>query len=156
MSGLLAILILVGAQSEKTHPGFERLKKLAGDWEMKGVDGVAIRYRVTAGGSAVLETFFPESDDEMVSLYTMEDGKLKMTHYCTHGNQPTLREEKSGEKSIRMVCDGKVGGAKSHDDLHMHALTVTFVDDNHLCHEWTSVGGGKEHEVTKFEFTRKK
>ena len=42
----------------------DRLKALAGDWSAEGLDGnsapgARMRYEVTAGGSAVLETLFP-------------------------------------------------------------------------------------------------
>src|SRR5438309_5279140 len=65
------------------HPGFEKIKALAGEWEAKGTGehSGTVSYKVTAGGSAVLETLFGGSDHEMVTLYYLEGGDLAMTHY---------------------------------------------------------------------------
>ena len=74
---------------------FEQLKQLDGKWEGSvGMGGKAEKieatYHVTAGGSAVVETLFPGTPHEMVSVYTDNGGKLSMTHYCMMGNQPKM------------------------------------------------------------------
>ena len=53
---------------------FERMKQLVGVWEGTsdmGKEGekVRVEYRLTAGGSALVETLFPGSAEEMVSVY---------------------------------------------------------------------------------------
>src|SRR6185369_11800489 len=55
-------------------PAFERMKQLVGTWEGTsdmGKEGekVRVEYRLTAGGSALVETLFPGSGEEMVSVY---------------------------------------------------------------------------------------
>ena len=42
--------------------------------------------RVTAGGSAILETTAAGTPMEMISRYRYRGGKLFMTHYCMLGN----------------------------------------------------------------------
>src|SRR5262245_31283078 len=76
-----------------TNAGLEKMKKLAGTWLMSDKDGkptdqIASIIKVTAGGSAVLETIFPGQPHEMVSVYTVDGSDLIMTHYCVLGNQP--------------------------------------------------------------------
>src|SRR5579884_1372977 len=81
-----------------THPGFERLKKLASTWVMADADGkptdqVVSVIRVTAGGSAVHETLFPGQRHEMISVYHLDGADLVMTHYCMLGNQPHMKAD---------------------------------------------------------------
>ena len=57
-----------------THPGLERMKKLAGTWveadkDGKPTDKVVSVVKVTAAGSAVHETMLPGQPMEMVSVY---------------------------------------------------------------------------------------
>src|SRR5215471_12586124 len=70
-----------------SHPTLEKLKKLAGTWveadkDGKPTDKVVSVVKVSAGGSAVQETFFPGQPMEMVSVYHLDKGDLVMTHYC--------------------------------------------------------------------------
>ena len=52
---------------------------------------VRVEYRLTAGGSALVETLFPgASRGQMVSMYYDRKGKLAMTHYCMLRNQPGM------------------------------------------------------------------
>jgi hypothetical protein len=69
------------AQAAKDQPApyssskeFERMKLLVGQWEGTsdmGKEGekVRVEYRLTAGGSALVETLFPGSGEEMASVY---------------------------------------------------------------------------------------
>ena len=44
---------------------------------------------------------------------------------------------------------------KSDKDMHMHSLTLTFVDDQHVKQEWQSYKDGKPTETTAFTLKRK-
>jgi len=137
-----------GAKKAASHPGLERLKKLAGTWvaadkDGKPTDQVVSVIRVTAAGSAVHETLFPGQPHEMVSLYHRDGADLVMTHYCSLGNQPRMKADPhSPANQIRWLFAGgtNLDPAK---DKHMHEGTITFVDDDHL--EWSGVcwEGGK-------------
>jgi hypothetical protein len=126
----------------KSNPKIDRLKKLAGEWSA-GEAGT-VTYRLTAGGSAVVESMFPGSPHEMLTIYTAEGDEVKLTHYCMLGNQPGMRT-KGGAAGDSLVfeCDGKVGNAASHDEQHMHAVTITFVDADHVKEVWSTFEGGK-------------
>jgi hypothetical protein len=125
------------AKSAPTHPGLERIKKLAGTWVEADKDGkptekVVSVVRVIAGGSAVQETQFPGQPMEMMSVYHTDGNDLVMTHYCVLGNQPRMKADpKSPANQIRWTFAGgtNLDPAK---DTHMHAATVTFVDDDHI------------------------
>jgi len=120
-----------------TNAGLEKMKKLAGTWlttdkDGKATDQVASIIKVTAGGSAVHETLFPGQAHEMVSIYTVDGPDLVMTHYCVLGNQPRMKADpKSPADQIRFQF---AGGANldTKKDKHMHAATLTIVDDDHI------------------------
>src|SRR4051794_18765367 len=71
----------------------DRVKSLAGTWEMVRHDGTkdTVVYQVSSNGSAVREVMFPGSKQEMTNMYTMDGSDLLMTHYCAMGNQPHMR-----------------------------------------------------------------
>ena len=133
-------------------PGrLEPFKALAGSWEAVGGSAVGSRnsYRVTAGGSAVLETVFEGSDHEMVTLYHEDRGDLVLTHYCAAGNQPTMRALRDGDpKRIRFACVG--GRNMKESDGHMHRAEWTFIDADHVRSEWTFVRDGKPEADAPF------
>lgn len=85
--------------------------------------------KVTAGRSAVHETFFPGQPMEMVSIYHMSNGDLVMTHYCVLGNQPRMKADpKSPANQIRWTFAGgtNLDPAK---DTHIHAATGRNASD---------------------------
>jgi len=135
---------------------FDKLKAMAGDWTMSGGDGaVAASYKVTGAGSAVVETLFPGSAQEMVTIYTMNKGDIVLTHYCSMGNQPRMRSAKGGDAAaIAFRFDGGDNVAAGKD-AHMHDLEVSFVDADHVKAAWHLDSGGKESEVKNFDLVRK-
>ena len=138
--------------------GYERMKQLIGVWEgtsNMGEEGQPIRveYRLTAGGSAIVETLFPGTSEEMVSVYHDNKGKLSMTHYCMLQNQPHMKLRKAGADTLDFVF-AKGSGIDPKKDAHMHALTISFVGKDHIVQNWTSYENGKEKEVTKLNLSR--
>jgi hypothetical protein len=120
-----------------TNAGLEKMKKLAGTWLAadtagKPTDQVMSIIKVTAGGSAVHETLFPGQPHEMVSIYTADGADLVMTHYCVLGNQPRMKADpKSPANQIRFQFAGG-SNLDPKKDKHMHAATLTIVDDSHI------------------------
>ncbi len=139
----------------------DRLKALAGEWvDVDGTmgmkDQVAVTYRVTGAGSAVVETDFPGTAHEMVTVYHRDGDDLVLTHYCAAGNQPRMRAKKVAGDVISFDFDGgtNLDPAK---DLHMHSLRIELVSPDELRAEWTSWAGGKPGDhVAKFHLKRKK
>jgi hypothetical protein len=120
-----------------TNSGLEKMKKLAGTWlaadkDGKPTDQVVSIIKVTAGGSAVHETLFPGQPHEMVSIYTVEGPDLVMTHYCVLGNQPRMKADP--KSPANQICFQFSGGSNldPKKDKHMHAATLTIVDDSHI------------------------
>ena len=144
------------------HSSFDRIKVLSGEWEVTpgpgghGQHGATVTYQVTAAGSAVQETLFGGTDHEMITLFYVEDGKLALTHYCMLQNRPLMREEKSSNPAqIVLVCP-KTENAKIETEDHMHQVTYTFIDADHIKADWVLFKGGKSDSTHSFEMTWKK
>ena len=159
MKTILTVLALALAfQGEKkSNPQFEKLKKLEGSWESADKEHpVAITYRPGSSGTVVVETISMGNHGDMITVYHPEGDGLAMTHYCAMGNQPHMKAEKeSTAGAIKFVCCGGSNFACASDQ-HMHSLVLTFVDADHLKHDWTLYAGGKEAGVHTFNLVRKK
>jgi len=137
---------------------YERMKGVVGAWEgtsNMGKEGQPIRveYRLTAGGSAIVETLFPGTPEEMISVYYDSNGKLSMTHYCMLRNQPLMKLLKAGADRLDFTFSGGSNIDKKKD-AHMHALTILFVDKDHIVQNWSYFEGGKEKSVTRLDLSR--
>ncbi len=139
---------------------FEQLTALVGQWEGKrpaldGEETITVDYKLTAKGTALVERLFPGTPKEMVSVYTEDGPEVIMTHYCMLGNQPRMRTNgKSKPNGITFTyIDGT--GMRSTHDLHMHELTITFLDKDHITHQWTLFDKGQKKVIETFLFTRK-
>jgi hypothetical protein len=137
---------------------FERMKQLVGAWEgtsNMGKEGkkVRVEYRLTAGGSALVETLFPGSDEEMISVYHDRKGKLAMTHYCMFHNQPRMTLRKADAQTIELGF-AKLNDINPAKETHMHSLSITFTDHDHIVQKWTMFEKGKAKEVVTFNLTR--
>jgi hypothetical protein len=138
------------------NPAFDQFKKLAGEWVGKGHDGeeMHVTYKVTAGGSAVVETIMPGGPHEMVTVIHPDGADLILTHYCMLGNQPQMRAtgldgNKVAFKFVRAT------NLKSDKDMHMHDATYTFVDADTLKSEWSHYVDGKNAGQMAMEMKRK-
>ncbi|HKB15521.1 MAG TPA: hypothetical protein VKF62_05615 [Planctomycetota bacterium] len=156
---LLLALAPAGDEPKKASP-LDRIKALAGDWVRVGEDGkpterIVSSYKVTAAGTAVVETMLPGSNHEMVTVYHMDGENLMLTHYCAQGNQPRMKAKPGGPADrLEFSCAGGTN-MKSEDDAHMHAVTIVFLGPDRLRSEWQYFDKGKNVETAKFDVARK-
>ena len=163
---LSATAVMAGTEQMKQGPymgskEFEHMKALVGTWEGRATDmgnaeqKVTLQYRMTGGGSAIVETLFPGTPNEMVSVYHDDNGKLTMTHYCMLRNQPRMALTAASEKELMLefISGSNIDPMK---DPHMHALTITFDDSHHITQKWVLFEAGKEKSASTFKFTRVK
>jgi hypothetical protein len=160
----LAAATLASAAVHATPPAsasspLDRFKSLAGEWvavednEMVKKGTVMARYAVTAGGHAVIETVFPGSSHEMVTVYTADGPDLVLTHYCTEGNQPRMRAKGATGDRVWFRFDG--GAIDPARDRHMNSAVFEFAGPDELTSEWTELEGGKVVFVAKSHLARK-
>lgn len=140
-------------------PEFERMKQLVGAWEGTsdmGKEGekVRVEYRLTAGGSALVETLSPGGAEEMVSVYHDRKGKLAMTHYCMLRNQPRMTLAKADPRMIELVFARKGNDLDPAREKHMHAVRITFTDNDHIVQKWTYYDKGKAAGGVTLTLTR--
>lgn len=157
ISGLMLLVVVLGVHSEEKakdkapaapRPSLEQMKKLAGTWvavdkDGKPTDQVVSVVKVIAGGSAVHETIFPNTPNEMVSVYIQDGDDLVMTHYCMLGNQPRMKADPkspAGQIHFKFAGGTNVDPAK---DKHMHDSTLIITDDDHIEFSATCWDGGK-------------
>ncbi|MGH9334012.1 MAG: hypothetical protein ACRD21_09700, partial [Vicinamibacteria bacterium] len=75
--------------------------------------------------------------------------------YCTSGNQPRMKLDTPKEsRELAFRCMG--GTNMTEADSHMHSVRITFVDDDHIKGQWSSVKGDLVQWVAEADLTRKK
>lgn len=168
LSALFAITVAAHAAHAAPKPPeapeppavFEKLKALAGEWHgYVGEPGHPgrIDYRVTAGGSAVIETLFPGTPQEMISMYFLDRGQLILNHYCAAGNQPEMTYDRKHSTPGEFFFKFSGGrGFSMRDDMHMHEGTLKLPDAQHLDASWTAWNQGKPSGTHHFVLTREK
>jgi hypothetical protein len=162
---------------DKAKPGvdakaaFGRLKTLKGTWKSKinsddqspdhkekaKHDGPEppVVFSLTGAGSALMETQFPGTGHEMVSIYHLDGDDLRMTHYCAVGNQPRVKLDRahSTPDKLIFVFDGGTN-LDPEKDHHIHGLSITFLPDGKVSSAWEGYSDGKTAGTTTFLMTK--
>src|SRR5262245_18931684 len=139
---LSAWALNVAGAADNDSSGFEQFKKLTGEWVGKEIEGQAgkdvhVKYQVTSGGSAVVETLFPGTGEEMVTVIHPDGKDLLLTHYCLLGNQPQMKAP--GKLDGKQVAFAFVRATNlaSDKDMYMHDATYSFEGPDTLKTTWT-------------------
>jgi len=148
------------APARPTSAALERFKTLAGEWvaaedgDMVKKGDLVARYAVTASGSAVVETVFPGSEHEMVTVYHADGPDLVLTHYCMEGNQPRMRARGAQGSRFEFAYDGGTN-IDPRRDRHMHSATFDLASANEIRSEWSELAEGKPVFVARMHLVRK-
>jgi hypothetical protein len=152
----IAILACLPQTAPKANPLFDELKKLEGHWSSDQKDHAAdVTYKVSSGGTVLVETMAMANHAEMITMYHADGDGLALTHYCMLGNQPRMKASKDQIPGV-IKFEGDGGTNMKPEDKHMHTLTITFVDADHIKLDWTLFDGGKEQTVVTILLARKK
>jgi len=141
----------------RTTPAFDQLKSLVGHWEGTAPDGkkVQVAYELISNGSVLMERLHPGDEPDMITMYSLDGDRILVTHYCSMGNQPTMQTAASPAANGKLDFTFlRLAGAKSPDEGHMAALTVSMPDKTHLVQTWTFMDKGKS-QTESFTVTRK-
>ena len=163
---VLSFLALTACVSSGSNPPvhgaaqFDRMKAMQGVWTSTPVGaGMGQKsdaeYRLTSGGSVLVETLMRGTPEEMVTMYHLDGGLLILTHYCSVGNQPTMVAEPNADTSrLNFAC---VGGTNfvCGRDKHMHAAQFAFVDRDHVRTVWLMKDGDEIVEQAQFDMVRR-
>ncbi len=154
MKTLMAIAILA-CSLQPSNPLFDQIKKLEGSWTSADKEHPCeVTYKVSSGGTVLVETMSMHNA-EMITVYHADGDALALTHYCMLGNQPRMRAAKD-QKPGEIKFEGDGGTNMKPEDKHMHSLTVTFVDADHLRQDWSMYENGKDQGALTINLVRKK
>jgi hypothetical protein len=137
---------------------FDTIKSLDGEWEGKNQmgDPVAVSYRLTAGGSALLSEIKTEMKghaEDMISMFNMDGNRLLLTHYCAAGNQPRMQASISPDGKSITFDFVDATNLTAHPG-HMQRVVFTVIDATHHIEEWHFAAPGKEM-VERFDLQKK-
>lgn len=139
---------------------FSRFKALAGEWvaaedgPMSKKGDLVARYALTAAGSAVVETVFPGSEHEMVTVYYADGPDIVLTHYCMEGNQPRMRVKAATGPRFDFAFDGGTN-VDPRRGRHMHSAWLEFLGPDEIRNEWTEHADGKTALVVQSHLVRR-
>ena len=91
----------------------------------------SVIYKLTGAGSALVETQFPGSDHEMVSVYHLDGDDLRMTHYCAAGNQPRVKLDRANSKPDELIFVFDGGTNLDPAERHAHPRS-----QDHVSRRW--------------------
>jgi len=165
---VIALVLAAGAAAAAPAPAparptsapLERFKTLAGEWvaaedgDMVKKGDLVARYAVTASGTAVVETVFPGSEHEMVTVYHADGPDLVLTHFCMEGNQPRMRARGAQGSRFEFAYDGGTN-IDPKRDRHMHSATFDLASANEIRSEWSELAEGKPVFVARMHLVRK-
>jgi len=165
--GLLAANGAWAGNGISAEDAFARLKSLEGTWvgtrtgegeeaqaEAERDPGARHEFRVSAAGTVVMETMFPGTEHEMINMYHIDGEELMLTHYCSAGNQPTMRLDRAASSPDLLVFEFSGGtNLDPSKDTHIHAAKLTL-GDRRMTSEWTSWIDGKAGEAMSFHLAR--
>jgi hypothetical protein len=180
-AGVLAAPRLTRADDAKVTPkpgidakaAFARIKTLAGTWKAETAEepkidhgtekredhtgGLSVTFKLTGAGSALMETQFPGTDHEMVSVYHLDGEDLRMTHYCALGNQPRVKLDRANStpEQLIFVFDGGTN-FDPQKDMHIHGVKINFNDDDKVTSAWEGYAGAKKAHTMTFVMSRQK
>ena len=142
-----------------SSPDFDRIKALVGTWQGTAEHSgethpLHVAYQLTAGGSAVKETLFQDTPEEMLTVYHMDGDRLIMTHYCMLGNQPRMVSVEDDLPNVIQFSflDGRNLDPKK--DPHMGRVVMKFENDDRLIADWTLIKDGQPAGVTHLVLER--
>jgi hypothetical protein len=147
------------AQKSIAETEFDRLKGLAGDWQVTAVENgkemsAPLTFRIASGGSTLMADLAPGTAHEMITMFYRDGEDLLATHYCLIGNQPRMRVVAGSDPNVISFEFKDATNLPSPAVPHMGGVKFTMVDANHHVEEWTVVANGQT-TIRKFDCRRK-
>lgn len=142
-----------------SHAAFERLKTLAGTYDVAFPDMVehtGVIWDNVSAGHAIVETLNAGTPYEMVSVYYLDGEDLALTHYCAIGNRPHMRLDRA--RSTRdewfFEFDPATSGIDAGSDAHIHCAHFKFLSPTAVDVEWAFWDKGAEQHKKVFQLRK--
>jgi len=142
---------------------FERLKSLAGTWEMEnaplavpeGIKEFKTVFRVTSGGRTVQQTDFPDTVREYVNIFHMDgDSALMVTHYCPLNHQTRMRATNFDDPQRLSFVYHDSTNLDVVMHRHCHNTSITFISDDRIQQDWAFWANGEQYRVRSATWKR--
>src|SRR4051812_6029384 len=139
------------AQESLSSQAFEKIRSLNGNWEgsfewsgaRTDKGKMDAGYYVTGDGSAMVENLLMDGKPVMTSVYHMDNGVLRLTHYCAAQNQPRLKAKRVEANAVDFAFVDATN-MKSPDAPHVNGLEWRMVDADHVTLTFLFDAGGKQ------------
>jgi hypothetical protein len=150
LSAITSTTAFAQSDARKT---FDQLKTLSGNWEGKASNGKDLKvvFRSTSGGSALMSEIL--GDEDMITMFHMDNDRVLATHYCGAGNQPRMQASTSPDGKTITFTFVDATNLATPKTGHMHSLVITIPDAEHHSEDWTFTANGKEMKE-HFDLTR--
>jgi hypothetical protein len=146
---------MIGVSEDRPDTGtaaFARIRALAGEWtgSFEWTGGrtdkgtMNATYYETGNGSAMVENLTVGGVPTMTSVYHLDGGDLRMTHYCGARNQPRLKASRiDGARGILDFSFVDATNLTSPDAPHVYGLEMRFVAADRITLTFLFEGAGK-------------
>ena len=130
---------------------FKQLTSLVGTWKGRFSDGRehSVNYRLTAGGTVLVETWTLSKVRESMTLYHLDGDTVMATHYCPQGNQPRLVLASNEDKMNFAFRDGS--NLNVSGKSHQHSFWLQIKDNDHFQRNENYVENGMALKITSIE-----
>ncbi|HXV63937.1 MAG TPA: hypothetical protein VEK15_24775 [Vicinamibacteria bacterium] len=133
----------VSSAAPDAASAFERLKSLAGTWQVEG-ENETLTYSLTGNDSALIERF-----RSMSSVYHMDGNDLRVTHYCGAGNQPRMKAVSYRPEEGFLKFDFvDVSNVSAPDAYYTREIEIRFLGEDRLQIRFNGLEKGEEQPVT--------
>jgi len=132
-----------------------RLRDLKGSWEgpfewtgaRSDRGTMSVTYALTGNGSAVVETLLVGGTPSMTTVYHLDGGDLRMTHFCGAQNQPRLKaREIDLARGVMDFAFVDATNLASGEAPHVDGFEMRLLDANHILLTFHFTSGGKASE----------
>jgi hypothetical protein len=147
---------LSGKSAKNAAIGFEQLKMLIGEWagHSDKRESAQSSVRPIADGTALMETLMSGSGVEMMTIYSPDGDRIRLTHYCSSNNQPQMSTQPITTQVRQFSFDFlRAANLATVETGHMSHLVLILEDRDHFTEEWTWKANGKERFLV-LHFTR--
>jgi hypothetical protein len=131
LAAALLIATAPASADETAAEAFAALSKLQGRWEGEFANGNkhSVDYRLSAGGSVLVETWTLGPQRESITMYHLDGDRLLATHYCPQGNQPRLKLVDDGDAKRLSFAFVDGTGLQPAEGWHQDSFWVEVQDD---------------------------
>ena len=137
---------------------FQAMAGLAGTWQGQAAGEPAqVLYRLASAGSVVMETQFPGTDHEMITMYHLDGAELVATHYCAAGNQPRFKLDRQHSTAGKLLF-AFAGGSNLNPkrDSHLHGGEIAIKGLDAILAQWDHWQNGASILKLQFDLQRRR